>query len=265
MKEHDWDHVASNYHETLLGPFLPEMVDIDPSTGKCRNLLLNAIRSAGQDLKTKRVADYGCGPGNILEFVEGIIPAISGVDISANALAIAQVKAQKHGVQFHAVESDLRNYRPEEKFDLIFSVNAILPSDRKDVVSILESISEGLSPHGQLWAIMPSYDTTEHLIQCIQKDLEDQVGSEKASAEAEHFRLSKKSDPVTCSYADDGVHVQCYHTPETMMREFEEADLTILKPLEKVYYPWELTRRYDYGFHPNHEEIWDWFVIAGKK
>lgn len=66
-------------------------------------------------------------------------------------------------------------------------------------------------------------------------------------------------------YADDGVHPQAYHAQDTIVEEFKRAGLLITSKLTKVYYPWELTRRFDYGYFPDaEEEIWDWFVVAKK-
>ncbi len=76
---------------------------------------------------------------------------------------------------------------------------------------------------------------------------------------------AKKADDDNQMYADDGNNVQCYHTEDTIRAEFGSAGLRITEALEKVYYPWDLTREFDYGYFPDaDEEIWDWFVVAEK-
>jgi hypothetical protein len=64
-------------------------------------------------------------------------------------------------------------------------------------------------------------------------------------------------------YADDGVSQQCNHTAEMLRNELTAADLGEDLRLEKVYYPWELTMKLDYGYFPNApEQIWDWLITA---
>lgn len=48
-----------------------------------------------------------------------------------------------------------------------------------------------------------------------------------------------------------------------LLKKQQNADLRLTCEPEKVYYPWELTRRFDYGYFPlAKEEIWDWFIVA---
>ena len=45
-----------------------------------------------------------------------------------------------------------------------------------------------------------------------------------------------------------------------------------VKFAQEVYYPWDLTKKFDYGYFPfkckktkeKNKEIWDWFVVAEK-
>lgn len=43
----------------------------------------------------------------------------------------------------------------------------------------------------------------------------------------------------------------------------KKAGFEILKK-EKVTYPWELCKKYNYDYFPGEKEIWDWFVVAKK-
>jgi len=74
---------------------------------------------------------------------------------------------------------------------------------------------------------------------------------------------AKKVDPIDLKYADDGVSQQCYHTEGSLREELAAAGFDDQMHFEKVYYPWDLTKRFDYGYFPDaEEEIWDWLVIA---
>lgn len=59
----------------------------------------------------------------------------------------------------------MHTYSPEFRFDLIFSINSILPTTRAQVAQMLEKIHDALAPNGILLAILPSFDTTEQLLE----------------------------------------------------------------------------------------------------
>ena len=79
------------------------------------------------------------------------------------------------------------------------------------------------------------------------------------------IKKTKKFDREQKSWADDNIHIQCFHTPETIEREFWDAGLSVIGEPQKIYYPWEMARRFDYGYFPGKEEIWDWFVLAERR
>ncbi|MCQ4574765.1 MAG: methyltransferase domain-containing protein, partial [Candidatus Brocadiales bacterium] len=261
----DWNEVASKYHSYILGPFAKEMVCKDKKIGKIRNELLNYLSSIPDEkLKGMEIADFGCGPGNIIEHLKGRVSRLTGIDKSGAALKIASTSARKNGIVFTACRNDLKKVKLNRQFDLIISVNSILPKERKDVVPILEGIREHLKSDGELLAILPSYDTTKYLRKLLKKYY---VSFYKDKRQAEEtlrtFAKMKKVDDTKCAYADDGKIQQCYHTPKTIKHEFKKAGLKIIGEPKKVYYPWDLTRKFDYGYFPEaKEEIWDWFVVA---
>lgn len=260
----DWDNKASNYHDNFLSPFAPQMTETDQS-GRCRNLLINHIRSHDSTFyKGKEIADFGSGPGNLIEFVANRFNHLTALDFSPASLAIARQRARQRGLPLTAIEADMCTFRPSKCFDIIISVNAILPPHRYQVTQMLETVAASLAPEGEFWAIMPSFDTTQRLAEYMQQDIATRTGKDDAAEAVKAFLASKLSDPATCSYADDGINPQCYHTPASMMRDFTAAGLLMQAQPEKVYYPWDLTRRFDYGFFPGKEEIWDYFVRARK-
>ena len=79
----------------------------------------------------------------------------------------------------------------------------------------------------------------------------------------EQFNQGKRVDEDALAYADDGCNTQCYHTKTSIIEETKKAGLRLLISPTKIYYPWTLTKRFDYGYFPDAtEEIWDWFIIA---
>jgi SAM-dependent methyltransferase len=266
----NWDLVAVDYDKYIITPLCEVMVTPDPvkKGSPIRNHLLTYFYDSfgPDDLAQMHVADYGCGPGNLLKYVAGTLPKLTGIDISQRALDIAIRRAAPLNIDFIPVLSDIISYTPSSRYDLIFSINSIVPPNREEVASMLDSLWRGLAPNGLLLAIMPSFDTTERLLEYWQGHYatlsRNQVYLENCM---KAFKMKKKFNPHNKSFADDNIHSQCFHTPETMARELSAAGLDIIEGPQKIYYPWEVTKLFDYGYFPGKEEIWDWFVVARRR
>ncbi len=248
----DWDRVAENYFDYILSPYAEEMVaGCQQSTS--RNLLLNYLFKLPDDqLNAMRVLDVGCGPGNLIPLISQKIRRLTGLDISKKALAIAHEKANQHAVDFQGILQDILNYSTQDKFDVIISSNSILPNDRREVIEIFKKLADLLTDGGKIIAILPSFDTTLYL-----KQLRDNYFDN--NSETVVMDLDK------LAYADDGHHLQCYHTADSIINEAALSGLTLTYQPQKVYYPWSLCRQYGYGDFPQaDEEIWDWFIVARK-
>lgn len=262
--EIDWDVVADNYHDWILSPYAPLMTEPGPN-GRCRNRLLDYLRDVpDRALMNMAVADFGCGPGNLVPHLAGRVKRLTCVDISRTALDKAGRLAGRHGVEAELVYSDIGMLDASCRYDLIVSVNAILPPARVQVHRMLAAVRRCLKPGGRFAAILPSFDTTEYLRE-LWREHYRRTGLDKAGVEAKiaAFEQSRKMDARTLSYADDGHNRQCYHTAQSIAGEFSENGLRLAREPVKVYYPWELVRRFGYGYFPDSgEEIWDWFVVA---
>lgn len=262
----DWDRVADDYFNWILGPLASVMVTPDPrKSNMIRNVLITRLLEF-PDLKQMRILDYGCGPGNLLEVISGKVGKIYGLDISDRALAIASEKAANLDLEFIPMKGDMRTYVSEEKFDVIISINSLLPTKRTDIALMLKKVLENLSTTGRFLAIVPSFDTCVALAEHWEESYKEHSKNHKhVKMCAAAFKAAKKMDKETLSFADDGVHIQCFHTKESIEKEFPKAGLRIVGDLEKVEYPWEYARDFDYGYFPHKPEIWDWFVEAVKE
>jgi SAM-dependent methyltransferase len=264
--EIDWDLVAPDYLNYVLSPFSPEMVRV--TSGKRRNLLLNYLNAVPDDqLKSMDIADFGCGPGNLIRFLKGRVRALTGVDTSSKALDLAERQANDASIEFKRIQRDIRELPRESTFDLIISTNSILPKQRSDIVPMWAAMRSALKPGGKIIAILPSFDTIEYLISLWQNhysaELKGSAEQERVKGIIKAFEETKNINHEQLSYAEDGHNVQCYHTPSTILSDLKEAGLRLVGKMEKVYYPWNLAKRFDYGNFPNaSEEIWDWFVVV---
>ena len=259
--EINWDLVAGQYQQYVLSPFHPEMLEAG------RNPLVTEVRrqvAAAQGQGRVQIADFGCGPGSLLPSLVGLDVAVTGLDLSRGSLGVAQGAASWAGVDFTGICADLTTVELDQRFEMVVCSNSVLPADRADVVPILSRVAHHLSDTGRAYFILPSFDTTEHLVQ-LHREAALARGSSLAAADGLVAQLSraKKMDPVLLKYADDGYSAQCYHTPDSIAAEFAEAGLAVVAGPRKVYYPWDLTRRFDYGYFLGaDEEIWDWYVVA---
>jgi hypothetical protein len=103
----DWDKVSEDYHNLVLGPWHPDMMACDPKNPKKRrNFLLDELNNyqAESGNKPLKILDFGCGPGNILDYLQESqireVKEIFGLDSSAKALRIAEKKGQRVGASF---------------------------------------------------------------------------------------------------------------------------------------------------------------------
>jgi trans-aconitate 2-methyltransferase len=124
---------------------------LDARTRPARELLARVPVEAAS-----RVIDLGCGPGNSTQLLWERWPnaKVTGVDNAAEMLRSARELAPK----LDWVESDLRDYKPEGKVDVVFA-NAVfqwLP----DHENLLNELLSWLAPGGALAFQMP-YNANE--------------------------------------------------------------------------------------------------------
>ena len=98
-----------------------------------RNPLVAELLAAGPDLD---IGDFGCGPGNLIPHVAGHLTRLTGVEQSATGLAIATEVARLHGVAFEPYLGDIRTVALPRRFDVIVTVNSVLPATRAEVVEL---------------------------------------------------------------------------------------------------------------------------------
>ena len=103
------------------------------------------------------ILDAGCGPGSDFEFYKLFNLKVSAFDFSLNMIRLAQKKAQELNLDANVFQSDIYEFCPDIKFDIIilnFGVLNALP----DADNILLNIKNWLNENGILVAVvMPPF------------------------------------------------------------------------------------------------------------
>jgi trans-aconitate 2-methyltransferase len=102
-----------------------------------------------------RVADLGCGPGELTRVLHERLPARETVGIDSSETMLAKSAAYAgDGLRFE--QDDIARFQPDHEYDLIFSNAALhwLP----DHQALLARLTGGLRPGGQLAFQVPAND-----------------------------------------------------------------------------------------------------------
>jgi release factor glutamine methyltransferase len=101
------------------------------------HLVEKAIELAAR-FKRPRIVDIGTGSGAIAVALAGKLPyaAITAIDLSADALAIAQENAERNGVRLRFLKGDLLSPASGEPFDIIVSNPPYVPAVDRDSLAV---------------------------------------------------------------------------------------------------------------------------------
>ncbi len=127
---------------------------MDQRTQPCWDLAKRVVLEAPQ-----RVIDLGCGPGNSTAVLARRWPKadLTGLDSSAEMIAAARASAPDR----KWMEADIGNWRPADRFDLVFSNAALqwLPNH----ADLFPRLMAGVTTGGALAVQMPcNYDAPAH-------------------------------------------------------------------------------------------------------
>jgi SAM-dependent methyltransferase len=98
----------------------------------------------------KTILDLGCGTGNHAIRLAQRGYAVTGVDRSEEMLVIARQKAQDNDLNCTFIQSDIRTFRSEQKFDVIIMMFAVLGylTENEDIQKALDTARDQLNPGG---------------------------------------------------------------------------------------------------------------------
>lgn len=288
MKTADWRNIVNpNQADQLRWIYEVDLYDrivLSPLHPLLQNKLFSKIEeSVKQHMdsrnKNYKVADMGCGNGKLLKWLVELdyTSELFGIDYS-NMMIMSAKKTiedlpQQSNNKIKLVNCDLRNLSQcQNKFDIVFSINSILPRDHTDMPVMLREIASSIKKNGLFIAILPSFDTVIDLKNLDEKKLRTKYTCEGkknpaklAKKEVNRIYREKKLDVKHSIYADDGVNPQRFFKKKEIDSVLKEVKLSELQ-LEKFLYPWNLCKQYGWGYHPDEQEcVYDWFLVARKE
>lgn len=232
---------------------------------KAKPFLLNCMDTVLRN-PDSTIADLGCGPGHILQYLSQKCREVVKIDYAENMLR----EAQKRNPQLTNITyrvGDLRNLGVwHGMFDTIIATNCILPGSVTEAENITREIFKSLKHGGSLVAVMPSMETCIYLARLKLRQLMNTGFSEENAMKKirTEFEQKKKFDGLFGFMRDDEHNlVQKYFYADEIEFMLKNAGFTI-KTIEKVRYTWEHCKKYGYGYFPNEPEIYDWYVLAEK-
>lgn len=172
------------------------------------------------------VLELCCGTGRLTIPLKKAGINITGLDFTPAMLESAQIKAQKEKISIDLIEGDMRNFRLNKQFAMIFIPFNSLQNTytRDDIEAVFSSVRQHLLPNGLF--IIEIFNPSIHLM----------VQREKNPVEAFNFTLDDGTAVVVkeqCRY-DSAAQINrvtwtfCMNGKETQTR----LDMRCLYPLE---------------------------------
>ena len=249
-----WDSIASEYESKQLSPL----------DKRVKNPIFKFVEGLNPK-DYERVVDLGCGRGKFLGFLSQRFKEVLGFDWSKDMLRIAE-ETYKRNKNIHLKRLDIRNLKPfYGYFDAAFLINTLTTYDVSVAEDIIKETFRILRAGGLFVAIFPSFDTVLYQRELtyasyIGQGLSCEEAREKTD---DYFVRRKKLNLEKGTYADDGIHDQKFFTEDEIHALLQVTGFKDIVT-EKVLYPWDLSKKYGYGYFPGKPEIWDWFCHAHK-
>lgn len=257
-----WDTLTEQYFDMVLSPFDPTV----PRDNPIATTLGEMESTVADPEQPLRVLDLGCGPAHILEYLERLPFAsrisYTGIDKSLNACRQARARAALSTIPCVILHEDVTVSKQRDA-DIVVAINLVLTDSRKNNLALMEAIASALaSRRSRAILLLPAYEVIDHVASLRRQWYSKHASPKQAQRAVDALRRLKRPHPTSATYSDDGVNRQAFHSLTTIAEELPKCRLSVTHGPEKFYYPWELTRRFDYGFFPGEEKTWDWFLVC---
>jgi len=242
-----WNRIADRYFEEISSPFEGERV-VNP--------LLDFL-DALPGRERMRVADLGCGIGNLLPFLSDRFAEVVAVDFSSKMLQNARRRCSRHNVSFYQRNlTDLAAFK--ESFDVIVSVNSVLSPQLDKIDGMFDEMAGTLKAGGILAGVFPSMESVlyEGLL-VVERERERAASEQKALRRARRIVSPGQYDFLLGIYRDGDDWQKFYYSFE-LRKRLQRAGFKGIQ-LGKVLYPWQADGAEAFSSEP---KTWDWFVRA---
>jgi SAM-dependent methyltransferase len=267
-----WDAVSEQYEAWVISPFAPHVRF--PLRADVRRLL--AVWKRRGELRHRTVFDLGCGRGDGVALVAGRVGFAVGIDFSPRMLdlserflrargitperyrgraGLARVAAELRafaagngrGARTVLVEGDMESLAPlRHSADLVLAISSISPARPGLSGHVFEQVVSSLKPGGTLMAVLASLDAFQYLVA-----LADRLGVE----------LPDLGRVDAHGMFHEGGEQQQFFTPAHIRQLCVESRLRV-RALAKIRYPWQLVRRFGWGYFPGRPRLWDWYLVG---
>ena len=249
-----WDSIAAEYESKVLSP-------LDKGV---KNPIFKFVDGLNPK-EYERVVDLGCGRGKFLGFLSQRFKDVWGFDWSKEMLRIAE-ETNKRNKNIHLKRADIRDLKNfYGYFDAAFMINTLTTYDVSVAEDMIKETFRILRAGGLFVAIFPSFDTVLYQQELTYASyIEQGLSREEAREKTDVFFVrGKKMNLKKGTYAADGIHDQKFFTEDEIHALLQVTGFKDIVT-EKVLYPWDLSKKYGYGYFPGKPEIWDWFCHARK-
>ena len=98
-----------------------------------------------------RFLELGCGGGRWAEKIAPRIAEFTGIDFSANAIALARKNAARKGIKnVHYHLADIQEFAPNGQYDIIYFSSVLIYISEKEFAPVIGKYSRHLSERGRL-------------------------------------------------------------------------------------------------------------------
>ena len=140
----------STMAKLVMGKFYRQ-ADGDPSRLPWhRETPSHVLAAAAETLVTdRRALDLGCGAGVFTVWLAERGLQVTGLDLFPEAIAMARVRAASRGVNVELVTADLAEFRPAQRYDLVFDSGCLHSLVGASVETYKRKLLEWLAPSGE--------------------------------------------------------------------------------------------------------------------
>lgn len=129
------------------------------------NLLVKELKKISNK-KKKIIADFGCGIGNSLKYIQEF-KKIYAIDFSKNMLETLKNNNNNNLKNINFLKNDIKKVKLNEKVDIILAINSIFPKNYSEFDEYINNILNNLKEKGEILLLLPSFEAYTYYLQML--------------------------------------------------------------------------------------------------